>query len=372
MMSVILENRAVRIGVWRLVVAVATLTLLVDNGQAASPAAACPARKYKAAELELYQKAKCYQRSLIKPSFLTSDCLAKVEQKFIAAFANADSKGGCVAQNNASEVAGVVDACLVSFTTAITGDANCAAAKTKAVGRRAYDEMRCRLRALLSGASVDTQCIGKADLRLSAVIAKADELGTCTDGTTALKALVDGCMTALHRGCGDDANSFNCGGACTAGSVCTGASTFPWECSCAPTCAVSEWPACGGVCDPGWTCAEQVGFPPSCGCVPSCVTSEAPTCGGSCPNGQLCGKASGSDSCMCATPDNTCTISEAPACGGTCPNGWICGPYHGFGSCGCVSPEYTCAIAETPTCGGTCPTGQVCTQSSVDAGCLCM
>ena len=336
-----LEVPPVRIAVLALCAVVTTLALLVGDGLAASPSV-CPSTKYKAAARKVYGKAKCHQKALLKASFPTDDCLARVEQKFIAAFAKADANGGCVAQDNASDVEAVVDDCLASFTTAITGDAKCSAAKTKALGRRAYDEMRCRLRALLRGGSVDAQCLGKAELRFTTAITKADGLGTCSDTAMALETLVDACMTTLHRGCGEDAGSFTCGAPCGPGLVCTAVSTFPWECSCVQSCATTyDWPTCGGACDPGWACAP-LGPLPYCGCVPSCLTSEAPTCGGTCPDGGLCVQPFGSNSCECVSPDNTCTISEAPVCGGTCP---------------------------TLAC---CPAGQSCGESSLGDGCNCM
>ena len=334
-------------GVWRLFVAVAMLPLLIGPSLAASPATTCAATKYKAAGRKLYGKAKCNQKALLEPSFATDDCLGKVEQKFVAAFARAHAKGGCDTQNNATGVEAVVDDCLASFTAAIIGDAKCAAAKTKAVGRRAYDEMNCRAKALLR--PVDEECLGKAELRFTTAIAKADDRGTCSDAASALRTLVDACITQLNPGCGEN-DSLTCGGPCDAGWVCTAVSTSPLQCGCAPAappCGSDPWPTCGGACEPGTACmAVSLG---ECGCVGSCSTSEAPTCGGTCVSGELCGQASGSDSCMCVTPDNTCTISEAPACGGTCPQlaccpaGQACGEASVGGSCDCMCPPNSLA-----------------------------
>ena len=355
--------------VCRPLLAVALLGILAGNSFGASPAEICAARKYKATGRKLYGKAKCHQKSLSNPAFATSECLANVEAQFRAAFDYATRHVGCEVWNNANEVEAVVEDCVARFTGAITGDAKCAAAKTKAIGRMAYDEMTCRRRAVLRGEAVAAQCLDKAVAHFTSAIAKADGFGTCSDTAPALETLVDQCMSGLNPGCGPHDN-YTCGGSCDPGWVCEGEPFSGCACIRTDSCSLSEPLTCGGTCDAGQACAAICGFGCYCACVPSCLTSEAPTCGGTCPDGQVCGQASGWDFCTCVSPDDTCSISEAPTCGGTCPDGQLCGQLSGTNRCGCVSSNMTCTITQGPVCGGACPSGDVC-QGENACFCAC-
>jgi hypothetical protein len=228
--------RGGRIDVWRLLLAVAMLSVLLDNCVAASPAEMCAAKKYKATGRKLDGKAKCRQRALLKLFFPTNECLARVEEKFTAAFARAEANGGCDVANNASLMEQWVDDCMARFTAAITGEAKCAAAKMKAIGRKAYDDLSCRRRAVLTGAAVDAECLDKAEARFTSAIAKADGLGTCSDTAVALETLVAQCVTTLDpnfRPCGFGDGWPTCGGSCDPGLACTPfCSLFSCDCTC--------------------------------------------------------------------------------------------------------------------------------------------
>lgn len=80
-------------------------------------------------------------------------------------------------------------------TPAIAADpaVTCSAIKDKAVGKNAYDQMKCEATAAREG-SVDPSCIEKADGKLTAAFTRAEHGGGCVaigDGA-ALQALVDG------------------------------------------------------------------------------------------------------------------------------------------------------------------------------------
>ena len=164
---------------------------------ASSPAQRCAGAKTKAAGAKVYAKTKCYQKALATGAVVDPACLAKAEQKFVAAFGKAEAKGGCTVTGDAAAVEVLVDACLANFTTAITGDAKCAAAKMKAVGKKTYDKAKCHQKALLKGTAVDPACLAKAETKFTAAIAKADGQGTCSDTASALEALVDACVESL-------------------------------------------------------------------------------------------------------------------------------------------------------------------------------
>lgn len=176
----------------------AVLVLLAGGTtQALTLAEKCAAAKAKAAGAKVYAKAKCYQKALRTGAMVDTACLVKAEQKFVAAFGKAEAKGGCAVNGDAAAVEALVDACLASFTAAIAGDAKCAAAKVKAVGKKAADKTKCHQKALLKGTAVDPACLTKAATKFTAAIAKADGQGTCSDTASVLEALVDVCVGSL-------------------------------------------------------------------------------------------------------------------------------------------------------------------------------
>ena len=178
-------------------IGVALLCVLTGTALGATPAQKCAATKTKAAGAKVYAKAKCYQKALAKGSTVDSTCLTKAEQKFVAAFGNAEAKGGCAVTGDTADVEALVDACVASLTGAIAGDAKCAAAKMKAVGTTTYAETKCHQKSVLKGLALEAPCLDKAATKFTTAVAKADGLGTCADTATALGALVDGCVESL-------------------------------------------------------------------------------------------------------------------------------------------------------------------------------
>jgi phosphatidylinositol-3-phosphatase len=69
----------------------------------------------------------------------------------------------------------------------------CAAAKRKAVGKKAFDEMKCHAAAAKQGAAVDPLCLQKTDGKFSEALARAEQKGGCltVGDAVALKAEVD-------------------------------------------------------------------------------------------------------------------------------------------------------------------------------------
>jgi hypothetical protein len=167
---------------------------------AATPAEKCAAAKIKAAGAGVYGAAKCHSKALSKSASVDGACLAKAAGKLGVAYAKAEAAGGCAATGEADGAEAAVDACLETFADAIAGDAKCAATKMKAVGKKAAAKAKCHYKALLTGASVDSSCLGSAETKFNAAIAKANAAGSCTDTAAALEQLVDDCLTTLLEG----------------------------------------------------------------------------------------------------------------------------------------------------------------------------
>ena len=123
----------------------AALALLITAGTplAATPEGKCTAAKVKAAGLKVYAKTKCFQKAVQSGGSVDLSCLGKAEAKFLATFSKIDAAGGCLVTGNAAAIEAQVDACLTTFTGAITGNAKCAAAKLQAVGKNTYAKAKC-------------------------------------------------------------------------------------------------------------------------------------------------------------------------------------------------------------------------------------
>ena len=79
---------------------------------AVSPAAKCAAAKQKAAVKKVGGKLKCHQKAAATGDPVDADCLAAAEDKFAAAIAKADSKGGCVRTGDAAAIEAAADRCI--------------------------------------------------------------------------------------------------------------------------------------------------------------------------------------------------------------------------------------------------------------------
>src|SRR6185503_18202695 len=82
---------------------------------AVSPAAKCAAAKQKAAVKKVGGKLKCHQKAAATGDPVDADCLAAVEEKFAAAIAKADSKGGCVRTGDAAAIEAAADRCIADI-----------------------------------------------------------------------------------------------------------------------------------------------------------------------------------------------------------------------------------------------------------------
>lgn len=180
------------------------LSLLAGPSLASpTPAQKCAAAKFKASAGKVCGKVKCHRKAILKSVAVDGACLTKAEQKFSLLYSKAESAGGCTVTGDAAAAEAIVDDCVSSFTGAIAGDAKCAAAKMKAVGKKTKAKAKCERKALLTGTTASTTCLAAAETKFNAAIAKADTRGSCSDTAPALEALVDTCLDHLLSGNGN-------------------------------------------------------------------------------------------------------------------------------------------------------------------------
>src|SRR5262245_12710928 len=79
---------------------------------AQDPAARCTAAKLKAAAKKTSSKLKCHATAAARGSAVDPACLGKAEEKFSAAWARAEARGGCAPSLSESTVESRVDACV--------------------------------------------------------------------------------------------------------------------------------------------------------------------------------------------------------------------------------------------------------------------
>jgi hypothetical protein len=87
--------------------------------QAATPAQKCAAAKLKAAKTKTATELKCYKKAFLAGSQVDAACLAKAQEKFAKAFADAEARGGCASEGDAGQVADSIDAFLAGLIPAL-------------------------------------------------------------------------------------------------------------------------------------------------------------------------------------------------------------------------------------------------------------
>src|SRR5262249_19326797 len=94
----------------------AALALVAIGGRGAhaieTPGQQCSVAKNKAAAKEIAAKLKCYENATQRGAAVNSTCLSYAEMRFRAAFANADSRGGCVVGDDVGVVEAVARNCV--------------------------------------------------------------------------------------------------------------------------------------------------------------------------------------------------------------------------------------------------------------------
>ncbi len=86
---------------------------------APTPAQKCTAAKLKAVGKKYLGKFKCAAKAELKGAGVDPLCLAKVEEKFLAAFASAEARGGCLTTGDAGAIEAAVDVCVADAVAAL-------------------------------------------------------------------------------------------------------------------------------------------------------------------------------------------------------------------------------------------------------------
>lgn len=88
-------------------------------GAGPTPAQKCTAAKFKAVGKKYLGKFKCAAKAELRGTPIDPLCLAKVEEKFLAAFAKAEARPGCLTIGDAAAIEADVDACVADAVAAL-------------------------------------------------------------------------------------------------------------------------------------------------------------------------------------------------------------------------------------------------------------
>ena len=91
--------------------------LALNAGAATDPAARCTQARLKATAKRADGELKCHATAAAKGAAVDPACLAKAATKFSAAWARAQSKGGCAPLPEENTIGNQVKACVVNLTT---------------------------------------------------------------------------------------------------------------------------------------------------------------------------------------------------------------------------------------------------------------
>jgi hypothetical protein len=189
------------------------LILVVTAGMAhaaPTPAQKCSATKIKASGKNGNGNGVCASKASKAGLAVDPLCLAKADDKLDRTFAKAELKGGCLTSGDAGTIGGLLDG-VTSFATAQLGDdgsadsRKCASARIKAAGKYVNAVLKCHAKAEKRGTSVDTECLDKAQDKLSDAFDKAETAshGNCDTAAdspatqVAMDAIVADVLAAL-------------------------------------------------------------------------------------------------------------------------------------------------------------------------------
>jgi hypothetical protein len=157
--------------------ALALITVVLASGANTAQADKCGGAKLKAVGKKEAGLLGCQSKvAATNDTSGLSACESKVMGKFAAAFGKA---GACAGDQTVCEnFADACDSAMAAFMTD-TFPSKCEAAKRKAAGKLAGEELGCYSKAAAKGVALDTPCIVKAQGKFAFALAKA---GPCPDG----------------------------------------------------------------------------------------------------------------------------------------------------------------------------------------------
>lgn len=181
-------------GVRMLVAFVVVAGFAASTFAAATPTARCSAAKRRGAGRNIFAKLACYSRGTIKPP-VSQPCLLRAEIKLQGVFGRADAHGPC--PGSLAETEAIVDSGVAALRAALPAGDLCGAAKLRATGRAAADQMNCWAKDL-NKAIATGPCLQAALFKLGAAFTKA---GVCLgDAGTAIQVITAQCITPLLNG----------------------------------------------------------------------------------------------------------------------------------------------------------------------------
>ena len=233
-----------RASICLLLLAVVPITASVHA--AVSPGVKCAAAKQKAAVKKIAAKLKCHQKAATTGDPVDSDCLAAAEEKFNAAVAKANAKGGCARTGDASAIEIAADRCVADIRTETpTEPPTCGATAYPQCGGSCPPGQQCQ-------AIIETRF--------------ADSAGSCTP-------VADCTTSCVCRNIDTACNGQPCDQICTADSRCAGMGHMETTESCCSgdlgPCVTSGSPVC---CCSG-SCLQLVGGLGACQAGPVCNAS---------------------------------------------------------------------------------------------------
>jgi hypothetical protein len=161
---------------------VMALLLALSAGMAQAgptPEQKCTATKMKASGKNGNGNGVCASKASKAGVAIDPLCLSKADDKLDRTFAKAELKGGCLTSGDAAAIGGLLDG-VTSFATSQLGDdgsadsRKCASARIKASGKYVNAVFKCHAKAETKGTSVDTECLDKAQDKLSDAFDKAE------------------------------------------------------------------------------------------------------------------------------------------------------------------------------------------------------
>ncbi len=180
--------------------------LLIGQPAAAKsdPAAKCSATKVQAAGKKAGAKLKCWAKAVKKAIAVDPLCLGTAEEKFDAAYAKIEAKGGCLTNGDAPAIEALVDSFVAGAVGALPDGATpegakCASSKIQAAGKKADGKLKCHAKAIGKAIAVDAACITKVEGKFSAAFAKVEAKGGCatTGDAGTIEASVDDLVTSV-------------------------------------------------------------------------------------------------------------------------------------------------------------------------------
>ncbi len=158
-------------------------------------ASVCVAKKIKAVGKKAFGKLNCQQKAAGKGEDVDSECIAKVETKFIDGFAKAQEQPDCQTTGDASTIETAINSFVNDAVTELRPrfPSKCSRKKLAESGDKANHKLDCHETAAKLGGTVDAGCLMNAETAFTNGFTQAETEGDClsTGDTAAIEAKID-------------------------------------------------------------------------------------------------------------------------------------------------------------------------------------